>query len=513
MVWRADDPQGNEAAKVRWDIVPFTRGKVLDLGCGPEKAYPHFVGVDNCKDTELFGIQMRPDLVVEDCSRLSESIEPESCDAIFSSHLLEHIEDYRAALRDWWSCIRVGGYLVLYLPHKGLYPNIGTPGANPDHKHDFLPQDITHALTGYGWDLMVNEVRSQANEYSFLQVFQKRADTRALKSYLQTVPKRTVCVVRYGGFGDMLQAANVLPALRRQGYRVTMMTTPRGQEVLREDPHIDDWFIQDPDQVPNHWLPEFWAHVSKRFTRFVNLCESVEGTLIAMPGRANHAWPFSVRHATMNRNYLEFTSELAQVPYRNDSRFYPTPEETEAARARLLPGGLNVVWALSGSACHKFYPGQDVVMARILLEYPECRIFLVGDEACKLLEQGWENEERVVRLSGELAIRDTLALAKAADCVIGCETGVLNAVAFEPNRKVVLLSHSSPENLTKHWQNTAALTPVSTRCYPCHRLHYSWDHCQQDEETGAAACQREIHPGDVFTALDVFRAPVDLVAA
>ena len=59
-----------------------------------------------------------------------------------------------------------------------------------------------------------------------------------------------------------------------------------------------------------------------------------------------------------------------------------------------------------------------------------CRIFLVGDEACRLLEQGWEKEPRVVCLSGQLGIRDTLALAQQVEVVIGCETGVLNAVAF-----------------------------------------------------------------------------------
>ena len=93
---------GDEASKVKYDIVEYTRGAVLDLGCGPSKAFPHFIGVDSCKDTELFGIKMRPDLVVEDCTDLGPYIKDESCDAIFSSHLLEHIEDYRGALKDWW---------------------------------------------------------------------------------------------------------------------------------------------------------------------------------------------------------------------------------------------------------------------------------------------------------------------------------------------------------------------------------------------------------------------------
>ena len=130
MVWKVTDPQGGESAKVKYDIVQYTRGVVLDLGCGPAKTFPHFVGIDSGKDTELFGIQMKPDLVVDDCADLSGTIEDASCDAVFSSHLLEHIEDYKAALKDWWRCIKVGGHLALYLPHKAFYPNVGQPGAN-----------------------------------------------------------------------------------------------------------------------------------------------------------------------------------------------------------------------------------------------------------------------------------------------------------------------------------------------------------------------------------------------
>ncbi len=147
-------------------------------------------------------------------------------------------------------------------------------------------------------------------------------------------------------------------------------------------------------------------------------------------------------------------------------------------------------------------------MARILLEHPNCRIFMVGDEACQILEAGWEKEERVVCLSGKINIRDTLTLAKLVDVVIGCETGVLNAVAFEDNRKVVLLSHSSHENLTKHWKNSISLAPEGLSCYPCHRLHYTREFCNEDKETGAAMCQKLIPPADIYAAVDYMEATV-----
>ena len=50
MVWRIDDPQGNEAQKIMWELVKYTRGRVLDIGCGNFKAFPHFIGLDNGTD-------------------------------------------------------------------------------------------------------------------------------------------------------------------------------------------------------------------------------------------------------------------------------------------------------------------------------------------------------------------------------------------------------------------------------------------------------------------------------
>lgn len=484
-------PRTDSQMQVIWEIVPFTRGRVLSLGAG-EKLFKHFTDlsdVHNCGD-------VASDLDLDTWAALGADLdgaEAESFDAVFCDKMLQPTGT--AALAEWWRVLKVGGYFVLHIEE---HPAFGATAAVG------MLRDVG------GWDLQERTQFLAGDTRASLLVFQKMAGPAQKNSYMTraTQKKPTACVVRYGGFGDMLQAANVFPALQDAGYHVTVMTTPKGQDVVKSDPHVDAWFIQDDNQVPNHRLPEFWAYQARKFDKFVQLSESVEGTLIAMPGRANHAWPHAVRDKHLNQNYLEFTSELAGVPYESRARFYPTDEEQDAATYRLPDGmvvgeprPLSVVFALAGSSVHKFYPGQDIVIARILLEFPDCRIFLVGDPACKMLELGWENEPRVVCLSGEIGIRDTLALAQVADVVIGPETGVLNAVAFEPNRKVVLLSHSSVENLTKHWENTVSVKPVDVACYPCHQLHYNRDHCPQDEETGASVCQRSIHPGIVFEAI------------
>jgi len=59
-----------------------------------------------------------------------------SFDAIYSSHCFEHIPDAIGVLRDWYRLLKVGGYLVVVVPHQLLFErkrSLPSP-INPDHK-------------------------------------------------------------------------------------------------------------------------------------------------------------------------------------------------------------------------------------------------------------------------------------------------------------------------------------------------------------------------------------------
>jgi len=503
MVWKPENPEGNEAAKVRFDIARYTRGRVLDLGCGPWKCYPHFISVDNYSEWQ--GLKWRPD-ICGDATDLG-IFATNSIDAVFSSHLLEHIDDYVKALHEWWRVIKIGGYLILYLPHKSLYPNIGQPGSNPDHRHDFEPKDIVSIMTANAgdWDLLESEIRSAGDEYSFFQVFQKLGrGTGHVYSYCAEKPKKKCAIVRYGGYGDMLQASAILPELKRQGYYITLYTTPYGEQIVRHDPHIDEFIIQDNGQVPNQWLVDFWAVESKKYDKFINLSESVEGVWLAMEGRQNHMWPKAVRDKYMNTNYEEFAFDLAGLRYTGDrQRFYATDRERRiASKRRSEIDGKVVLWTLAGSSVHKIWPHLDAVIAEFMIRTKDIHFMLVGDASCKLLEAGWQKEPRVHRRSGEWSIRETLAFAETVDLVIGPETGVLNSVSGLDIPKICFLSHSSVENLTKHWKNCVSMMPTDCECYPCHILHNETNkYCTRDQRTGTAMCQVKIEPPVVLQAM------------
>jgi SAM-dependent methyltransferase len=70
--------------------------------------------------------------------------ENDSQDAVFSSHCLEHIADYKGALREWYRVLRVGGFMVIAVPHQFLYEkrNVLPSRWNQDHKRFYTPASL-----------------------------------------------------------------------------------------------------------------------------------------------------------------------------------------------------------------------------------------------------------------------------------------------------------------------------------------------------------------------------------
>ena len=171
MTWSLETSRGNESAKIKWELVEYTNGVGLDLGCGMSKAFPHFIGVDNGHHWGTAGA----DVAVKTCEDLS-IFAGQSMDFVFSSHLLEHIkyESVPDTLKEWFRLVKPKGHLILYLPDEDEYPKVGEPGANPDHKWNVNYDKVVEAAkTVCSWDLVRFEKRNQGNEYSLFFVFKK----------------------------------------------------------------------------------------------------------------------------------------------------------------------------------------------------------------------------------------------------------------------------------------------------------------------------------------------------
>lgn len=90
-------------------------------------------------------------------------------DYIFSSHCLEHLYDWVAALDYWYETLHTGGVLFLYLPHYDQ--QYWRPWNNRKHIHAFEPKIIYDYMVHKGY---VNIFYSERDmNHSFMIVGEK----------------------------------------------------------------------------------------------------------------------------------------------------------------------------------------------------------------------------------------------------------------------------------------------------------------------------------------------------
>lgn len=98
------------------------------------------------------------------------NLPPEKVDYIYSSHCLEHVDDWIATLEYWISKLKVGGVLFLYLPHHDQ--KWWLPWNNRKHKHILHAKDIVKCMTKFG---MSNIFASERDlNHSFMVVGEKK---------------------------------------------------------------------------------------------------------------------------------------------------------------------------------------------------------------------------------------------------------------------------------------------------------------------------------------------------
>jgi ADP-heptose:LPS heptosyltransferase len=315
---------------------------------------------------------------------------------------------------------------------------------------------------------------------------------------------KTALVVRHGALGDAVQTSSVVKGLHDQGYLVDVLAQAPQHVVLENNPYINKLIVLEKDQVQNKDLHEFWSYLGSKYDAWFNLCEVVEGSLLAMPGRTVHWWSPKARETLMNHSYTKMMHQVAGIPDVLQMKVFTTEVEQNRVK-RHLGGGLNIFMPLFGSSVHKISGSYVDIIFRLLDTYPEATIHTVGGgDSGPILEEPFADEPRVKKHCGVLSVRDTIALGQQCDIAIGPETGFMNAVACEDLPKVLILSHSTPENYVG-WKNTAYAYSSNTRCkgrgdneaMACHQLHYSWEHCTQaltpgGEESGVAQCQADI---------------------
>jgi len=78
-------------------------------------------------------------------------------DYIFSSHTLEHLQNYVEVLKYWKAHLKKNGVLFLYLPHPDM--EYWLPQNNRKHLHVFYPEEIHKLLKDMGFKYVLYSER------------------------------------------------------------------------------------------------------------------------------------------------------------------------------------------------------------------------------------------------------------------------------------------------------------------------------------------------------------------
>jgi ADP-heptose:LPS heptosyltransferase len=322
--------------------------------------------------------------------------------------------------------------------------------------------------------------------------------------------KKSVLIVRYGALGDMVQATCVFPYWSALGYEITLHCEERGWTVAKHNPHVKYMIPHNRESVPLNELMGYWQGMSVDYDQLCVLTGNVvEGQLL---WSSNHfMWAAGERHrrrAASKYNYCDKMIEVAGFnpipPVRGE--VYSSKFEREWAK-RLIKKKLRhkyvLVWAHSGSSIHKSYAYYWHVMEALLNKWDDLVVITTGDEWCIALDM---EHPRVINTSGLWDFRQAMAVVPYVDCVVGPETGLLNVAGCFSTPKICLLSHSSRENLVKHWENDYSMQ-APCDCSPCHRLFRYKDDpdiCPKGP-LGHQICQEIFPPKDLVKQIERIR--------
>jgi len=312
-------------------------------------------------------------------------------------------------------------------------------------------------------------------------------------------------VCRWGAIGDHIFATPIFRLLKKEGYEVTYHTNRRGVEVTRNNPFIDNYIVHHDRKLQWSEVESIWWELDQMYDRFINLTHSIEVDLLPTVHEKLFHAPKEERHAKCNKNYYDYTLEKAGFSARGrNGEIFISEEEDRIAKKfmRRFRGKFVIMWVLAGSSPHKAYPWSEITVEELRKRNKDLAFITVGDTFARLIE--WEGKD-TVNTCGEWSIRKTLVMTKYVNMVIGPETGIMNAAGCFDTPKVLLLSHSTEENISKYWKNCVSLhAPEEIKCWPCHRLIHNVEDCPQTNILKRPACITNIKPTKIIEAVGRF---------
>lgn len=335
-----------------------------------------------------------------------------------------------------------------------------------------------------------------------------------------------ILIFRGGAFGDTLIITPIIRYLKSQGHELVVVTSQRGMQVLKNNPHISK-LIQHKEDTPVDKLSENleWLRKQNKCDRVIDFSESVEVALSQHPRSPNYKLSKPERISRFNKNFYEYSFEHAGIKIPdldqfespnqsswvfNPELFFDKHELYDVRRPEKDENGkdvfdrheaadfidefkFNILIGLSGSGNNKAWPWTQELCNKIVENYKDVHIINVGDERCRLIEPD-PIENVIVNLSGRIPMRMSMELTGLVDLVIAPDTGIIHASGCYDTPKICLLGHNTIECITKHFSNDYSIEADEklAPCAPCLFLIYNMKmQCPINIHTGGSICMSD----------------------
>lgn len=294
---------------------------------------------------------------------------------------------------------------------------------------------------------------------------------------------KRVLIIRDGAIGDALMITPAIHSWAERGYEVHVACKRNvAIAIYPFNPHITQ-LVQMPDDycVPDAraaWIAAI--KLRRKYDIIVDMAGTCECRFLYHANHPSFNEPVELRRMyASGQNYYEYQNHSVlggDKKYVNPELYTDSSEEYRWYKRRRAMFGYKLVHChLMGSSLNKAYPWWPQVVKGLQQLDHRIVVLTTGPKEAHLLEvdcveQGVDPGRLWATCADdEFLLRDAVMAPKYASLYIGPETGVTNAAAATDTPKVVMLSHSAHENLSKHWTNCYPIQ-APAKCSPCYKI-------------------------------------------
>jgi len=300
--------------------------------------------------------------------------------------------------------------------------------------------------------------------------------------------KKKLLLIAYRAWGDFLYTVPSLTILNRE-YDIYLETNWKIWNLVHNDPrfkHVSTFIYEKyPKEQWANLFVKRWKAVEDEIKpdKVINLNGSLEVHCIAENFQEEFYLPHKERREHFGqRSFYDAVFERCGIEPPNEPKLdelYYSPEEIKSVEdwRKREKNSFIIIMPIAGSTSqkvlHPFLEWTD----KLLKRYPKAKIYLSGDNKCKLVVP--KKHPRVKNLCGsDIPIKQNFLMTKYANYVIGPETGTLVAAGMWGTPKTMLCTTSNVYQCVKYHKNDHSIqAPIY--CSPCHRAIYFDTDCEQ----------------------------------